>query len=271
MIKEKDVTFIITCFKSENIIQKLLKKIPNNFNKIIIENSGNVKMKQLEKKFKNLKCFIMKENLGYGRANNVAIKYSKTKYIFIINPDVNLKTKDISNILKYCQKIKFSIIGFTSSTEKYYFPKDNLFIKTNEVKGFAMFIKKKDIINCLFDEKIFLYLEEIDLCRRVIKKGGSIYVLNYRLNHIGGKSHGNNSKEMEKSRNWHWMWSKFYFKKKYSSYLFSFFYYFPVLALCLIKFLFYSNIKNKKIIYKYRFLGLLNSMIGRNAFYRPKL
>ena len=44
----------------------------------------------LEEKFSNLECYVMKDNLGYGKANNFGIKKSKTKYVFILNPDVIL-------------------------------------------------------------------------------------------------------------------------------------------------------------------------------------
>ena len=37
-----------------------------------------------------------------------------------------------------------------------------------------------------------------------------------KINHLGGKSHSNiYETEIEFSRNWHWMWSKFYFNKKH--------------------------------------------------------
>lgn len=269
MIIEEDITFVITCYKSEILINETLKNIPKDSKKIIIENSGNFELKSLEKNFSNLQCFIMNENVGYGAANNIGILNSSTNYIFILNPDVILKKNDVTKILNQSKNLDFSILGFTSETEKVDFIHNKKFIRTNEVKGFAMLLRKKDIINCLFDENIFLYLEEIDMCKRVLMNNGSIYTLNYQLNHKGGKSHTKNFLEIEKSRNWHWMWSKFYFKKKYSGYFFAIIYYFPILLVCLLKFCFYSHKNSKKIAYKFKFLGLFNSMIGKSSFYRP--
>ena len=73
-----------------------------------------------------------------------------------------------------------------------------------------------------FDENFFLYLEEIDLCRRVIKNGKKIYIdSNIQISHEGAKSVDSSiSFEIELTRNWHWMWSKFYFQKKYYGYFF---------------------------------------------------
>ena len=96
----------------------------------------------------------------------------------------------------------------------------------------------KSLDNIYFDENIFLYLEEIDLCKRIRENKGRILSVNIPCVHLGGLSHGDSKNlEMEKSRNWHWMWSKFYFKKKYQGYLFAFFSTLPSFLSSIIKFL----------------------------------
>ena len=270
MIKHSQVTFIIVSFKSEKILDKTLKNLPQRSKKILIDNSGNKKLLILEKKYKNLKCFIMQNNLGYGVANNFGIKKAKTKYVFILNPDVIFKNKDFDNICKIIGSLKFSLLGFMSKSERIQFAPKKSYKKVKEVKGFAIFAVRQDLKKCLFDENIFLYLEEIDLCRRIILHGGDIYLLNYTLNHVGGNSHSYDFFEMEKSRNWHWMWSQFYFKKKYNGYILSLLIFTPTLLITTIKFIFCFNNK-KKLIYKSRLSGLFNSMLGNKSFYRPYL
>ena len=81
-------------------------------------------------------------------------------------------------------------------------------------KGFAMILNKNRMKGELFDEK-FLYLEEIDLCKRIKKLKEKILLLNIGIDHLGGKfMTAITIWKMEKSRNWHWMWSKFYFFTK---------------------------------------------------------
>jgi GT2 family glycosyltransferase len=88
MIGLDQITFVITTFKSEKIIFDCINELPNVSPKIIIENSrNNILKNDLENKFENLECFVMSENIGYGKANNIGISKSKTNYIFIINPD----------------------------------------------------------------------------------------------------------------------------------------------------------------------------------------
>ena len=131
-----------------------------------------------------------------------------------------------------------------------------------------MIINRKTLGELYFDENIFLYLEEIDFCKRVKKLGKKIINIKVFLDHSGGGSHGNFNEEMELSRNWHWMWSQFYYSKKYKGYFLSFIIFIPQLILNFLKyFLSFSNFKKKKN--KFRFLGLLNSILLNKSFHRP--
>jgi GT2 family glycosyltransferase len=144
------------------------------------------------------------------------------------------------------------------------------------VDGFAMLINKnkfKD--NIYFDENFFLYLENDDLCLRKKKENTNIYILKKaQINHLGGKSPAAiYKKEIEYSRNWHWMWSKFYFNKKHYGYAKAIRETFPSMIGSILKFLYYfmTGNKFKKKIYIMRFFGLLNSMSGKKSWYRPKI
>ena len=122
-----------------------------------------------------------------------------------------------------------------------------------------------------FDENFFLYLEEIDLCRRLKNIGLKIYKLpNIYVKHLGGKSHLQmNNYKMEIQRNWHYLWSLFYFNKKYNGYLFAFLFTFRKFISAFIKLiLFYFIDKKKHEVYKHRFLGLLKSYLCLKANFR---
>ena len=266
----KEFTFIIVSYKSEKLIFNCLKYLPKETCKIVIENSNNFELKKkLEKKFKNIKCYVMKKNLGYGKANNYAIKKAKTKYVFIINPDVTLNLKNFKKIINIIKKEKFTIAGFIEKSDNVDF-KNKKIIEKDFVKGFAMIINKKKI-KSYFDENIFLYLEEIDLCKRIKDQKGRVILLNIKIPHIGGLSHGKWDLEIEKSRNWHWMWSKFYFNQKHNNYIYAFLITFPNFISSLVKLIFFITINNKKKIniYRMRFSGLLNAYLKNKSFYRP--
>ena len=123
----------------------------------------------------------------------------------------------------------------------------------------------------MFDENFFLYLEEIDLCKRLIEKNENIYInQNAVVTHLGAKS-SNIGFEFEKCRNWHWMWSSIYFDKKHYGLLISSRNFFLKLFNNLIKLIFYLVIMNKRkyIIYYFRLSGMVNAFIGKKSTYRP--
>ena len=274
MISLDQITFVITTFKSEKVIFDCLSELPSVSPKIIVENSGNNILKiNLENKFENLECFVMNQNVGYGKANNFGISKSKTNYIFIINPDAFFSKKKLDSFISKVEKEKFSIASVLEEHNgtNHSFNKNDI-KEVDHVKGFAMLLNKKNMFGKYFDENFFLYLEDIDLCLDIKKRGGRIILVNTKIKHLGGRSHGYDKDiEIEKSRNWHWMWSKFYFSKKHNGFLWAIIKTFPKFLSSLIKLLFYMSVSNEKkmIIYKMRLLGLYNSYLLRKSFYRP--
>ncbi len=278
----KDITAIITTFRSEEKINYCLKSIKSNIKVLVIENSNNQTFKKdIEAQFSNVECILTNENLGYGRGNNIGLKKVKTKYALIINPDTILQEDAISNFFERVKNnLNFAIIGPIlfqgSNIYKDTELKSSNLIKVDNVKGFAMFLNMEKFSSIgFFDEEFFLYFEEIDLCRRLKQSNENIYLdPTIKIFHEGGKSVNKNfSNQIELNRNWHWMWSSFYYHKKHDSYLFAILVMLPKLISALIKFTFYSLrfSSNKKLIYKQRISGLFNSIIGRKSWYRPSL
>ena len=134
---------------------------------------------------------------------------------------------------------------------------------------------KKFRNNNVFDKNYFLYLEEIDLCKSIKKKSGNVYFAkNLKVNHLGFKgSVGASNYEKQNAdnlRNWHYMWSSFYFYKKNYNYFFALNKMFGKFLRAFIKTIFFSLTfqKNKRDKYLYRFLGIFNSMIGLKSNFR---
>ena len=272
----KDVELLTITYKSSHIIFKSLKNINKNFKITIVENSKNANLKKKLNKIKNVNCVLTGKNLGFGKAFNIGANLIKSKYILHFNPDAFINNDVIKKLYQISKKKKFAIIstnetsGITRIDNKNY----EELKEVSSVKGFVMFINNSFCkkVN-YFDENFFLYLEEIDLCKRVNKIGGRIYLAkNIFVKHIGGKSH--NPKymyQMELQRNWHYLWSLFYFTKKHKN---TFYAYKVTLRKFISSFLklnlyFFIN-KKKYMIYKCRFLGLLNSYLGKESSYRAE-
>ena len=281
----KDITIVITSFKSQNKIRFCLNSINKQCSVINVENSNDQEYKQkIEEEFKNVECILTGENFGYGKANNIGLKKVKTKYALILNPDTELSSDALAGFIDLANtKKNFAIIGpgiyekrNITSSETTLTATEFKEVMVTSVKGYAMFLNLaqfKDI--GFFDENIFFFLEEIDLCRRLIKKNKEIYFSDLiKVYHEGGHSHDSFfDHEMELSRNWHWMWSTFYFNKKYHGLIISLFIILPKLSSSIFKFLFFLIVGNnkKKEIYYHRFSGLINSIMGKSSWYRPKV
>ena len=273
----KELTIVIVTFKSEAKILDCLNSIGDQADIIVVENSQNADLKKdLEKKFSNLKCILTSENLGYAAANNIGLKQVTTKYALILNPDTILDKNAIQRFLKSIKKIKdFWLMGPANHQMVELEFGNNELIEVDNLKGFAIFMNLSKFNNEYFDEKFFLYFEEIDLCKRVKKKNGKIYLDRLiKIDHQGSKSVNNLSKfELEKNRNWHWMWSTFYFHKKYKGFFLAIVIIFPKFFSALLKTIIYSLLfnENKRDIYFCRLSGIVNSIVGNKSWYRPSL
>ena len=279
-MNEKDITVVITSFRSENKIINCINSFSKSIKIIVIENSNDKNLKiKLEKNYTNIDCILSSENLGYAKGNNLGLSKVKTKYALIINPDAKVHSQTIKNFfLTASNKPNFAIIA-PYVQESNTISDDNVrkdIIEVKSVKGFAMFLNLSQFKDTgYFDENFFIYFEEIDLCRRLIENNKKIFLdTNIKITHAGGTSHEESiNYEMEKSRNWHWMWSTFYYYKKHYGYVFALFKILPKFFSSMFKSIFFRILSNdeKKDIYYCRFQGILNSMLLRKSWYRPKI
>ena len=280
-MKTFDLTVIITSFHSRDKIFSCIESIEKSIKIIVIENSNDEKLKEeIHSKYQNVECILSKENLGYGAGNNLGLSRVETSYALIVNPDVTLNNDAVNKFFLSINNLRdFGIIAPISQNEKYNnfnINEDKEIKEVDNVKGFAMFLNMKNLkqIN-FFDDNFFLYFEEIDLCRRLKKNNSKIFIdPTIKVSHLGGTSHNSEiEKPMELSRNWHWMWSTFYFHKKHYGYLTAIIKISPKLSSSLIKFIIFliTFQKYKSEIYKHRLSGIINSVLLKKSWYRPKL
>ena len=277
---EKNITFVIVSFRSAHIIENCIKSINPDIKIIIVENSNNLQVKNyLENKFLNVEVIIANENLGYGKGNNLGISRVNTQYAFILNPDAILEKNCLDELSKaqFLLEDDFVILAPNLLNNYGYFSNKNNnlnkeILEVDYVKGFAMLINLKKInLKELFDENFFLFLEEIDLCKRIIKKGGKIFIVkNSKVQHLG-KQASENILNIELCRNWHWMWSLFYYNYKHfgiiTAYRIAIIKFFSSIFKLFFSFIFFN--KKKILIHYYRLNGLFNAFLKRPSWFRP--
>jgi GT2 family glycosyltransferase len=289
------ITIVILTYQTDReILYNCLNSIDKEVKIKIIENSNEFKNRdEFLKKFSNLSIDCTGKNLGFGRGNNFGFKKVSTEYVLALSPDTICDKNFFDNLKIYLDNnFDFSILGVNfykddikkSGHLSYGYFKKNKIEKTyNEtllevdwIIGCAMIINlNKFNDKVVFDENIFIYFEDFDLCLSIKKKGLKVFSSKILfIKHIGNSSSTFINPELKnnanKFRNWHWRWSQFYFYKKNYGYLYAYKKcFFKLIRYLLMMFIFKILFnKNKFDLYKYSFLGLFNSIIGKKSFYR---
>ena len=290
--KLSDLTIIIVTFRTNiSILKDCLKSIDPSVKVLIVENSDNfINSEEIKKNFNNVNILCTGSNLGMGGGNNFGLEKVKTNFSLILNPDIICEKNFFENIIQYLNdEFEYSIIGsqyldntiwkpagFFSKKKNIDIKFDKNLTKVDWVVGCSMLINlKKFKTKKIFDENFFLFFEEFDLCKRTLINGNLIYSSNKLLvKHLGFKGSFASDAKYEidalKLKNWHYMWSQFYFNKKYEGIFISYIKGLASLLKNSIKILFnvITNNKLETIKYKFRFSGLLSSMLTKKSSFR---
>lgn len=201
----------------KNLIDSILKSINKiKFEIIVVDNaSTDGSVEEIKSSFPFIKLIENKINVGFGAANNQALKISKGDFIVLINPDAIVKTSTFNILLEFfsthpeagmvgCKVLnpdgslqlacRRSFPGVWTSFTKVtglstLFPKSKLFAKYNltyldeneinevdAVSGaFMMFHREVYEKIGGFDTAFFMYGEDLDLCYRTQQAGYKVY------------------------------------------------------------------------------------------------
>jgi len=278
----KDITIVLISHKSKDLVITFIKKIYEKFDIIIVDNSYDLDLKKKIKSDYPKVVLELVENKGYGAAINHANNLVKTNYFLISNPDiVGIDEKRINKFIDVAKGLndKFSALGprYIEADEKSLIQSDEQLdiAEMKFISGACMFFKKETFqILGGFDENFFLYFEESDFCLRANKVNKNYQINNIKVKHNVGSSVSINNykekKEIEKLRNWHFIWSKFYYYKKNYGFVYSLIYFIPTLLRVIFRIILYTLIRNSEKREKYliRFNGLLSSIKGMKSYKR---
>jgi len=180
---------------------------------IVVDNNSNNETIYKIEKFKISHLIRNQENLGFGKAINLGVKIASGEYLLLLNPDAELKEEALAKLLekiksdekiamvggKFISRIGEAMVSFGNFPNFWteFFQKTrlaklfpigryicptifskklfNTFHQVDWVSGGFCLIRK-DIFERIsgFDEKYFLYLEDIDLAKKVKEQGYKI-------------------------------------------------------------------------------------------------
>ncbi len=211
----------VDCLSS---IFESLQGSPLNVEVIVVDNNSKdgslEELKRMKKNHPNIVLIENNENTGFGKANNQGVHQAKSEYILLLNSDTIVLEKGIEKLFSWYKEnestfqfgggkllnsdmtsqpsagrfftlattftflfLKGDAIGATRSSP-------TTITRTDWVSG-ACIITKKEYYQKLkgFDEGIFMYMEEVDLLYRALKRGWKTgFYPEARFIHLGSAS-----------------------------------------------------------------------------------
>jgi hypothetical protein len=114
----KTVSVVIVSWNVRALLEKCLNSIYNSIGDFNIEiivvdnNSSDDTIQVITQKFPAVKLIVNKENAGFARANNQGFKICKGEFVFILNPDTEIKTDTIQILLEVFENVpKAGMVG----------------------------------------------------------------------------------------------------------------------------------------------------------------
>ena len=263
------VTIILVIYKSDKKqLNNILKKIGKKYKVIIVDNSYDYDFSQF-KITDNIKIF-RSENNGNGAGINFALKKCNTKFAIYLDIDVQFKGNFIQKFINAALKLKkFNLLIPNHGNIK---SKKEFIEKYNGEASIMLFNLKNFKSKSLFDENFFLYYEETDLLTRLKKKRFKSYAATkLKIKHFRAKSIIEDVEKIKNLRNWHYMWSMFYYYKKNFGYINALSKIINFLIkdfIMIFVFAFLLDVNKCKNRF-YRIFGVVSSMLGFKSFLRP--
>ncbi len=224
---KKTISIIIVNYNTSDLTIDCLSSIAKDksippYEIILIDNASTDGSfdKFNELKWKNLVLVRNKENLGFAKAVNQGIKLSRGEYILLLNSDTTVKKGAIKKLIDFARRTKdvgvivprllnadnsiqpscFNLPSVSRAFKQYFLGQKGLLDKfyptgkkptvVESAVGAAFLITPIALKKVgLFDERYFMYFEDLDYCRRVNKKGLKVYYLpDSEIIHLHGQS-----------------------------------------------------------------------------------
>lgn len=216
-----DLTIISVSYNSGSVFLANWKEFLDStrLNVIIVDNaSPDDSGHHLAKAFPSKNIVQLENNIGYGRAANEGLKLCKDRFALLLNPDLTISEEKVLQLLSLAMEDQDNTAIWAPAINENDFSGSRP-VPTKAVSGAAMLFdlhKMEDV--GFFDESIFLYSEETDLCYRTRQKGYAIKLCpEVYIDHLGDSSSGSHE-SLIFMKSYHFGWSRCYYLHKHSLY-----------------------------------------------------
>ena len=224
-----DLSIIIPSFNTKRLTSRCLRSIIDTLHSasivyeiIVVDNASNDgSVEMLNKQFPQVIKILNKKNVGYGTANNMGLKIAKGTYCLMLNSDVDALDGSLVKLYEFARMHPKSFVGGKLLNEDgslqpscgpmfslwyvflmLFLQGDKLAItryspdkvkRVGWVSGACLLGSKKAFYDVgLFDQEIFMYMDEIEFLYRAAAKEYSVrFTPKARFIHTGAASVGN--------------------------------------------------------------------------------
>lgn len=212
------LTIITISYNSQHMLTRCLGPLIDSgvYPVLIIDNaSTDHSAEALISRFPDAPVKALPKNIGYGRAANAGLDMVKTPYALLLNPDLVASADDIQRLLDHARvdHDNTAIWGPASQQSDFTHEPPQ---PVKWISGCAMLFNMEKLGEIgFFDENIFLFFEETDLCERALDGGFKIKLCkDVFFDHMRGQA-TTPSQAIEIMKNWHYGWSRcYYFNKR---------------------------------------------------------
>jgi len=231
-----DVTAIVVTFDSAHALPECLGALQADGVPVIVVDNASTDGTAAMAEGQGARVIRNARNEGYGRANNIGVRAADTEFVLIVNPDCLVDRGAVAALVdaarRYPDAAFFAPQIVEPSGRVFYQPRSllatsltnpggKLVVPEGEAcapffSGACFLIRRETFLRLGgFDENIFLFYEDDDLCRRVADSGTAlVYVPQAVVRHGRGRSSGEKPGRIFTSR-WHQAWSRAYVSRKY--------------------------------------------------------
>lgn len=243
----RDVTAVFVTFNSAGVIARTLRAVPADMPVIVIDNASHDDTVKIARKARpDALIRANQTNAGFGAALNAGTRLARTPFVLLLNPDVEISAEAVAALRATAHAMPRNFLfgpamvdcegrAIKAPRAPLFAPEHPLFKPLRKRKcdlpvlparacevgwivGAAMFVRR-EALRAIggFDENIFLFFEETDLCHRAILAGQPpVWVPEATVTNLEGSSSGTPMARMNYFREWHFSWSQYYLLRKYN-------------------------------------------------------
>jgi len=228
------VTIVVVAFNSATVLPACLASIPPHYPVVVVDNaSTDDTAARAEALRPGVTVLRAARNLGFGRGANAGFAQVAMPFGLLLNADARLTPGVLEALVEAAHRypdaglLAPEIFGDDGALQfghaLPYTPQRGRFMPMpagdccmDYVGGSAMFFRMSAFqAVCGFDDAIFLYGEDDDICMRLTAAGQAlIHVAGCRVLHAGGKS-TTPSARLEWCKAWHQGWSRIHVEAKH--------------------------------------------------------